>query len=510
VTDTHLEIERTYDLPEGDDLPDLIGVGSIARTEHEEPFVLDATYWDTERYDLVAARVTVRRRTGGPDAGWHIKRSASDTVRHEQHFPLTEDADTVPDAVLAALFTERRGRALRPVVQITTTRTVTRLLDEDDDQVAELADDRVVARRLDDDAPATPRSWREVEVEAAGDVDEQVAHELFASLDGRFAAVGAAPAAVASKLARGLEGAPAARLRTAEKPEKGTAARALTKRLKKLRTALLGQEALLRSGGPADLGETARTALDIAAVLSSYRPAFPATAAADRAADAADALAAVTARAALADYLVERLPSASSPAQDLLVDATTRERVLAATRERRAVAVGEVTAFLHSEPYLELLDALDDAVERPAPTTWALRSPKRVAQDVSAIEKPRVRELVRHAVADDDDTVGLVDREASERAATEEAWRAATRARAAMDVLGDDAFPHALWTRTGDAADVLTERVRSLHALDVLRVHSGIAERGGEGTFGYGVLAGDRVRLAEESYDQAVQALNRV
>jgi len=510
VTDTHLEIERTYDMPEGDDLPDLVGVGAIARTEHQEPFVLDATYWDTERYDLVASRVTVRRRTGGPDAGWHIKRATSDTVRHEQHFPLTEDADTVPDAVLAALFTERRGRGLRPVVHIATTRTVTRLLDEDDDQVAELADDRVVARRLDDRAPSTPRTWREVEVETVGDVDEQVAHELFASLDGRFAAIGAAPAAVSSKLARGLEGAPAARLVTTEKAEKGTAARALTKRLRKLRTALLGQEARLRSGEDADLRETARTALDIAAVLGSYRPGFAATAAADRAAEAADALAAVTARAALADYLVERLPHASTPAQDLLVDAMTRERILAATRERRSVAVGEVTAFLHSEPYLELLDALDDAVERPAPTEWALRSPKQVAQDVSAIEKPRVRELVRSAVGDDDESVGLVDREAADRAATEAAWRAASRARAAMDVLGDDAFPHALWKRIGDAADVLTERVRSLHALDVLRVHSGIAERGGEGTFGYGVLAGDRVRLAEESYDQAVHALNRV
>jgi len=510
VTDTHLEIERTYDLPEGGALPDLIGVGSITATDHQEPFALDATYWDTERYDLVASRVTVRRRTGGPDAGWHIKRSASDTVRHEQHFPLTEDADAVPDEVLAALFTERRGRALRPVVHIATTRTVTRLLDEDDEQVAELADDLVTAQRLDADAPATPRTWREVEVEAVAGVDEQVAHELFAALDGRFAAVGAAPAAVASKLARGLAGAPAPRLQTADKPEKGTAARALAKQLKKLRAALLAQEAQLRSGGPADLRETARTALGIAAVLGSYRPAFAGTAAADRAAEAADGLAAVTARAALADYLVERLPYASSPAQDLLVDTMTRERVLAATRERRAVAVAEVLAFLHAEPYLELLDALDDGVERPAPTDWALRSPKRVAQDVSAVEKPRVRRLVQTAVGEEDDSLGLLDREATERAATEEAWRAATRARAAMDVLGDDAFPHALWKRIGDAADVLTERVRSLHALDVLRVHSGIAERGGEGTFGYGVLAGDRVRLAEDSYDQAVHALNRV
>ncbi|WFR68553.1 hypothetical protein P9139_10715 [Curtobacterium flaccumfaciens] len=381
-------------------------------------------------------------------------------------------------------------------MRIATTRTVTRLLDEDGDQIAELADDQVTAQRLDDDAPETPRTWREIEVETVGGLDEQIARELFAALDGRFAAVGAAPAAVSSKLARGLAGAPAPRLQSAEKPEKGTAARALTKRLRKLRGTLLDQEARLRSGGPADLRETAAVALGIAAVIGSYRPAFAATEVVDRAAEAADGLADVTARAALAEYLVDRLPRASTPAQDALVDAMTRERILAATRERRDVAVRDVVAFLHGEPFLELLDVLDDAVERPAPTAWALRAPKQVAQDVSAVEKPRVRELVRGAVGEDDDSSAVagpsavLDRENAAREATERAWRAATRARMAMDVLGDDAFPHALWKRIGDAADVLTERVRSLHALDVLRVHSGIAERGGEGTFGYGVLAG--------------------
>ncbi|PZE66451.1 CYTH domain-containing protein [Curtobacterium sp. MCBD17_021] len=504
MSDTHLEIERTYDLPDGAALPDLIGVGGVMRIEHQEPFQLDATYWDTQRYDLVAAHVTVRRRTGGHDAGWHIKRAESDTVRHEQHFPLTDDPDTVPDEVLAALFTERRGRGLHPVVRITTTRTVTRLLDEDGDQIAELADDRVVAERLDADAPADASTWREVEVEAVEGVDAQVASELFAALDDRFAAVGAGPAAVASKLARGLAGAPAPRLQTEEKPQKGTAARALTKRLRKLRTALLRQEARLRSGAPTDLTETAETALGIAAVLGSYRPAFADGDTMDRAAAAADTLAAVTARAALAEYLVDRLPRASSPAQEALVDSVTRERILASTRQRRDDATREVVLALHEESFLELLEALDDAVERPQPTTWALRDPKQVAQDVSAVEKPRVRELVRAAVGDDPAD------ETGDREATERAWHATLRARMAMDVLGDDAFPHALWKRIGTAADVLTERVRSLHALEQLRVQSGIAERGGEGTFGYGVLAGDRVRLAEESYDEAVHALDRV
>jgi hypothetical protein len=506
VTDTHLEIERTYDLPDGAALPDLIGIGGILRTDHQEPFDLDATYWDTGRLDLVASRVTVRRRTGGPDAGWHIKRAESDTVRHEQHFPLTEDSDTVPDEVLAALFTERRGRGLQPVVRIQTTRTVTRLLDEDGDQIAELADDAVTATRLDaDGAPAAePRRWREVEVETVEGVDQQIAHVFLDALDGRFAAVGAGPAAVSSKLARGLAGADAPRLRTAEKPGKKTAARAVTKRLKRLRSSLHRREARLRSGDTADLRGLATTALGISAVLGAYRRAFADTDLTARAVRAADALADVTARAASAEDLVETLHRAATPAQEELVDAMTRERILAATRERRDTAVRDVVRFLNSPEFLDLLDLLDDAVERPAPTSWANQVPKKVAQDVTTESKPVVRELVRAAVGDDPTD------EAADREATERAWLATTTMRIAMDVLGDDAFAHALVRRISVAADVLTERVQALHALEALRHVAGIAARGGEDTFGYGVLAGDRVRRAEESYDDAVHALSRV
>ncbi|KQO63047.1 CYTH domain-containing protein [Curtobacterium sp. Leaf261] len=506
MTDTHLEIERTYDLPDGATLPDLIGVGGILRTDRQEPFDLDATYWDTDRLDLVVSRVTVRRRTGGPDAGWHIKRAESDTVRHEQHFPLTEDADAVPDEVLAALFTERRGRGLQPVVRIQTTRAVTRLLDDDDDQVAELADDAVTATRLGPDgAPvADPRRWREVEVETVEGVDPQVAHAFLDALDGRFAAVGAGRAAVSSKLARGLAGADAPRLRTAEKPAKKTAARAIAKRLARLRASLHRREARLRSGEVADLGGLATTALGVAAVLGAYRKAFPDTDLTARAVRAADALADVTARGASAEDLVETLHRAATPAQEELVDAMTRERIIAATRERRDTAARDVVRFLNTPDFLDLLDLLDDAVERPAPTPWSNQAPKKVAQDVTSVSKPAVRDLVRAAVGDDPRD------EDADRAATERAWLATTTMRIAMDVLGDDAFASALVRRIGVASDVLTERVQALHALEELRLVAGIASRGGEDTFGYGVLAGDRVRRAEESYDDAVHALSRV
>jgi hypothetical protein len=504
VSDTHLEIERTYDLAPDADLPDLIGVGGILRTDRQDPFELDATYWDTERFDLVAARVTVRRRTGGPDAGWHIKRAESDTVRHEEHFPLTEDAGAVPDEVLAALFAERRGRALHPVVRIRTERAVTRLLDEDGDQVAEMADDHVTATRLDADAPDAPRTWREVEVETVEGVDQQVAMAFLDGLDARFAQQGAVPAAVSSKLARGLAGVDAPRLRSGHKPAKGTAARTLTKHVKRLRSSLYRREGRIRSGDAADLRGLAGTALGLASVLGAYRAAFADTEVTHRAVTAAVALAEVTSRAASAEDLVEQLHRATSPSQDALVDAMTRERILAATRERRDEAVRDVVRFILTPEYLDLLDLLDDAAERPAPTPWALRPPKRVAQDVTAAEKPAVRDLVRAAVGDDPAD------ETADREATERAWFAAVRMRMAMDVLGDEAFPHALARRITVAAEVLTERTQSLHALEALRYVAGVASRAGEDTFGYGVLAGDRVRRAEESYDDAVHALSRV
>jgi hypothetical protein len=503
VTDTHLEIERTYDLPDGAALPDLIGVGGVVRLDPQEPFELDATYWDTERYDLVASRVTVRRRTGGPDAGWHIKRAASETVRHEQHFALTEDPDAVPDAVLGALFTERRGRGLQPIVRIATTRTVTRLLAASGEQIAELADDHVAATRLDASAPDAPRTWREVEVELTG-VAEHDADDLIRLLDERFAAIGAGPAAVSSKLARGLAGAPAPRLQTAGKPEKKTAARPITKHLKRLRAALHVRESRLRAGDIDDLRGLAATTVGIASILTVYRPAFPAGAAWDAAVEASGVLAEAAARAASADYLVEHLHVAATPAQDELVDAMTRERILAATRERRDTAVRDVVRLVGTEPYVVLLDALDDAVERPAPSAWAVRTPKKVAQDVVAEWKPRVRDAVRAAVGDDPSD------EAADRAATEHAWTEAMRLRLAMDVLGDDAYPHALWRRVTAASNVLTDRTQSLHALEELRRVAGLARRGDEDTFAYGVLAGDRVRLAEASYDDAMQALGRV
>ena len=57
---------------------------------------LDAVYYDTEDFRLAADSLTLRRRTGGDDAGWHLKLPVSADVRDEIQAPLT---DTLPPAL---------------------------------------------------------------------------------------------------------------------------------------------------------------------------------------------------------------------------------------------------------------------------------------------------------------------------------------------------------------------------------------------------------------------------
>ncbi|MFD0552756.1 CYTH domain-containing protein [Streptomyces rectiviolaceus] len=73
MAETKREIERKYDVGADVELPDLTGVAGIADVVHKGVVELDATYWDTSDQRLAASSVTLRHRTGGDDAGWHLK-----------------------------------------------------------------------------------------------------------------------------------------------------------------------------------------------------------------------------------------------------------------------------------------------------------------------------------------------------------------------------------------------------------------------------------------------------
>jgi CHAD domain-containing protein len=203
VTTVHVEVERKFEADETFTLPDLRGTGGVAAVGDPEEQSLAATYYDTPDLRLLRSRVTLRRRTGGADAGWHVKLPGADGARRELHQPLGRAARTAPRAIVAPLLGLLGTAAAEPVATISTRRVVHRLLDEEGRELAEVADDTVVgtAFAAHPGEPATVTSWREVEVELV-EGDET----LLQAVTERLVAAGARPAAVPSKLARVLDG----------------------------------------------------------------------------------------------------------------------------------------------------------------------------------------------------------------------------------------------------------------------------------------------------------------
>jgi inorganic triphosphatase YgiF len=173
------------------------GVASVGEPEVRE---LDARYFDTASRSLAQAGFAVRRRSGGPDEGWHIKGPLEDGGRTEQHWPLGDgDPDAVPAAVLDAVAGVTR-EPLEPLARIRNHRTAYALRGADGGLVAEFVDDRVSAT---DVRAGVDRAWREWEVELgpAAPADHTA---VFEAVSAAVHAVGGVEAASASKLARTL------------------------------------------------------------------------------------------------------------------------------------------------------------------------------------------------------------------------------------------------------------------------------------------------------------------
>jgi inorganic triphosphatase YgiF len=166
-TGKHLETEQKYDAAADFVLPDLNGLDGRAKATGRHRYYLSATYFDTEDLDLIKNRVTLRRRVGGPDEGWHLKLPVRKDTRQEVRLPLSAgEAGTVPAQLAAQVEDITAGRPLHPIAILDTERTVVPLTGQADEPLAEVADDLVTARRLDEPG-AEPMTWREIEVEAA-------------------------------------------------------------------------------------------------------------------------------------------------------------------------------------------------------------------------------------------------------------------------------------------------------------------------------------------------------
>jgi inorganic triphosphatase YgiF len=193
----HLETELKFDVGPGFDLPDLGGLAGGLTVSSPADSLLVASYYDTSDLRLAAAGITLRRRTGGGDDGWHLKLPVAASTRRELHEPLG-DADAVPPRFRAAVFEWAGHQPLGVVAVLETRRTVRNLVAAGGEVAAELADDVVTGSvRGPGGAPAESVTWREIEIELTSG-----GPEVLAAAAAWLTAAGATRSGSSSKLAR--------------------------------------------------------------------------------------------------------------------------------------------------------------------------------------------------------------------------------------------------------------------------------------------------------------------
>lgn len=213
-TARHIEVERKFDVGESTVSPSFEGIAAVARVEQSPPQELDAWYFDTPSRDLSRNRITLRRRTGGADAGWHVKLPAGPDSRTEIRAPLGSStgntADALPEDLRDVVLAIVRDRPLELVARITTHRETQILYSVEGTALAEFCKDQVTAWSAEsaDSSGAGPaaQKWREWELELrapdrAGGTEDPA---LLNRLAHRLLDAGAVPAGHGSKLARAL------------------------------------------------------------------------------------------------------------------------------------------------------------------------------------------------------------------------------------------------------------------------------------------------------------------
>jgi len=406
----HLEIEKKYAADDAFELPPLAellrhaddgaaavdGAAPVAEGEAVQQ-QLAATYFDTPDLRLAAAGLTLRRRTGGEDAGWHLKVPAAAGARAEVRLPLGRATRTVPEPLRRMVRVHSRGALLRPVAEISTDRTVRRLVDATGQVLAEVADDRVTARRLvtagKADTAGAPMSWREIEVELVGG-----AAELLDAVDARLQERGLHEAVGASKLAHVLDGAQAApRSGRKEKKRKLTAkaeaGAVVLAHIREQVRQIRAQDLPVRLDAPDSIHKMRVATRRLRSALTTFKPLVDAEVARSLRGEL-KWLAAELGAARDAEVMRDRVAAAVDAD-----DGDAGAQVVGDLDRSYREAHDHVLAELDGERYHRLVESLDALVADPALTPRAAERAGRVLPKLVHRSYTVVRRLVEEAGA---------------------------------------------------------------------------------------------------------------
>lgn len=493
-----LEVERKYDVDEALVVPDLAQLPGVGSVTAERVHALKATYFDTADLRLRAAGITLRHRTGGTDAGWHLKLPAAGG---REEVTVKAPAGAVPEALAGLVRARSRGQELEPVARLSTRRVTQRLVGPDGELLAEFADDTVSGRTLPGGAALV---WREWEVELLGDDPA-----LLDVVQVQLTAVGAAPSTSSSKLGRVL---PAPADRIGPRPwwaatkgrQQGTAGAAVQAHLAAQVAELVRRDPMARRDLPDAVHAMRVATRRLRSALTTFRPLLH-RAQTDPLRVELQWLAGALGAARDAEVLHARLLAllAAEPAE--LVLGRVQARIETAMTERHQRAHEQLRAALDGERYLQLLDALDALVAEPP-----FLDPAR--GDAEPVLAPLLRRAWRRL----DRTMAAADRATGPRRhellheVRKDAKRARYAAEAVRPVFGRPARRFAtamerLQETLGDVQDGVVSR-------EVLRELGARGHLAGENGFTFGRLHGLEQARAEAAvlrWPQARAAVSR-
>jgi CHAD domain-containing protein len=510
------ETEQKYEAEPDVALPPLQELPQVATVSEPEAETLTAVYYDTGDLRLLKAGVTLRRREGGADEGWHLKlpdgaegtsgRAAGASSRREIRLSLGQGdrdrldrhagdgGDPVPEELARLVRAHARGAALGPVARIETRRRTTTLRDAAGTSLAEIAQDEVAAQSL--GASTTVTRWNEIEVELTGG-----GPRLLRATAERFRRSGLRPAGRSAKLERAL----AADAWPPGSTAQDAAGRRLTRRSRagEIALAYLDAQAArlkaldpgVRRDQPDAVHQMRVTTRRLRAALQAFPMVVPRSTA--PLLDELRWLGQVLGDARDAEVLDEYFHAglASTPVD--LVIGPAQARVTAHFAPVQAAARNAVLEALDSQRYFEILDDLDRLLDEPLQTAAARQPAAEILPQAVAHAYRRANRRMRRA--------RRVPAGAARDVALHEARKAAKRARYAAEAV-EPAFGKkarrfakrmkAVQSVLGDHQDAVTARA-------VAREIGVQAHLAGENAFSFGLLNERAHRDALEYQRQA-------
>jgi CHAD domain-containing protein len=430
---TVYETEMKYEAPPGTTVPPLDSLPSVAGTAGPQEQLLEAEYYDTDDMRLMRDGVTLRRRRGGSDPGWHLKLPAGGSTRREIQLPLGRGRQ-VPARLAGLVRGYTRGEALRPVARISTRRQVVTLIDNAGTSLAEIAADDVSAQTLGEETMIS--QWAEVEVELTGGRPR-----LLKAADAQLRRDGLQPSARAAKLERALgwsapgDSRPAANGRSGRRHAgPASAGDVVLAYLREHAARLKSLDPLVRADEPDAVHQMRVTTRRLRSTLQSFGKIIPRSGTAEMLTEL-KWLGGVLGEARDAEVLASRLAHNLRTIPAELVLGPAEARVQGHFAPIQAAARANVLAALDSARYFALRDALDELLADPPLSAGADRPAGRVLPAAARRTYRRTRRRIRHA--------GRTPPGRDQESAYHEVRKAAKRARyageAVSPALGQDA-----------------------------------------------------------------------